>query len=213
MNTSACRILFRPLLLAALALGATWPAFAQTSASAQLQWLDKTTFSGRIEAIVDAYPVPDAKGGIAAPERYPVEVLFERPDRYRVVLRPGTKQELRIAAEAGIVRWYDLATGLSGKEQADDVSHPLALALLATVGELSRFGTAVDLPAIKNSPLRGARLDPKRYGAGVLSAIAWFGSEDQLVGLDIQRSDGSRLFLAVRTFDRNVQTSPDDFRL
>jgi hypothetical protein len=213
MNTSACRILFRTLLLAALSLGATWPAFAQTSASAQLEWLDKTTLSGRIDALVDAYPAPDAKGGIGAPERYPVELLFERPDRYRVVLRPGTKQQLRIATEAGIVRWYDLATGLSGKEQADDVSHPLALALLATAGELSRFGTAVDLPAVKNSPLRGARLDPKGHAAGVLSAIAWFGSDGQLVGLDIQRSDGSRLFLAVQTFDRNVQTSPDDFRL
>jgi hypothetical protein len=213
MNTSAFRMLLRPLLLAALALGATWPAFAQTSASARLAWLDKTTFSGRIDAIVEAYPAPDAKGGIGAPERYPVELLFERPDRYRAVLRPGTKQELRIAAEAGIVRWYDLASGLSGKESADDVSHPLALALLATAGELSRFGTAVDLPGVKNSPLHGARLDPKGYGAGVMSVIAWFGSEGQLVGLDIQRSDGSRLFLAVQTFDRNVQTSPDDFRL
>lgn len=213
MDTSVCRLFLRALLFGALSLGATSATFAQGSASAQLAWLDKTTFSGRLDALVDVYPAPDAKGQVDAPERYPAEVLFERPDRYRVVLRPGTKRELRIVAEAGIVRWYDLATGLSGKEQADDVSHPLALALLATAGELSRFGTAVDLPTIKHSPLRGARLDPRGSAAGVSSAIAWFDADGRLVGLDIQRSDGGRLFVAVQAFDRNVKTTPDDFRL
>lgn len=205
--------LARLLLACVLSLGATWPALAQTSASAQLEWLDKTTWSGRLDALVDLYPAPDAKGQIGAPVRYPVELLFERPDRYRLILRPGTKQELRIAAEGGIVRWYDLTTGISGKDEADNVTHPLALALLATAGELLRFGNASDLPALKNSPLRGARLDPKGHAAGVRDTIVWFGDEGHLIGIEINRTDGSRVFLAVLEFERNVKTSPGDFQL
>ncbi|GEM_PF-749877 len=205
-----------PLCSIALALtmtlGATFSAQA-ASASDLLRYYDKTTYSGALDVYVDLYAAPDKNGKVGAPQRYPAKLLFERPDRFRLVLRPGAKNEFRAVSEAGIVRWLDLATGFSGKEEADKVTDPLALALLGAAGELMRFSAAKDLPVSKGTKLSGARFDPKSYGSGVESGLAWFGSDGQPVGFEFNMTDRSRVFVAVMTFAQNVQTSPDDFKL
>lgn len=210
---NALRTFSLTALALSLALAAASSATAQVSASAQLQRLDKTTYSGLLDAHVDVYAAPDGKGQVGEPKRYPAQLLFERPDRFRITIRPGTKAEYRAVAEAGIVRWLDLSTGLSGKETVENVADPLALALLGAAGELLRFSAAKDLPVSKSSNLSGARLDPRTYGSGVESALVWFGSDGQPVGFEFNMTDRSRVFVAVMAFAQNVPTSPDDFRL
>lgn len=207
--------LFRIHILFVFALSciAAWPAAAQSTASAQLQQLDKTTLSGRLETQVSVYPAPDGKGQVGAPSHYPAQLLFERPDRFRIVIRAGEKNEYRVAAEGGIVRWRDLGSGFSGKRIAEDVADPFALALLATAGELLRMGTASELPVSKHAKLTGVRLKPASGGSGVDDAIVWFGSEQQPVGFEFSMTDGSRVFVSVLAFEQNPPLSPEDFRL
>lgn len=206
----------RPLacfvLALTLSLGTAFSAQA-ASASDLLRHYDKTTYSGALDVYVDLYAAPDKNGKVGAPQRYPAKLLFERPDRFRLVLRPGAKNEFRAVGEAGIVRWLDLATGFSGKEEADKVTDPLALALLGTAGEWLRFSAAKDLPVSKNAKLSGARFDPNAYGSGVESGLAWFDSDGQPVGFEFNMTDRSRVFVAVMSFAQNVPTKPDDFQL
>ena len=200
-------------LCLALTASIATPLFASDAASQPLIALDKTTYSGSLELHVDRYDPPGKDGKPVVPERYRAEVLFGRPDRFRLALRPGEWNEFRAAGEAGIVRWRDLATGFSGKKAAEDVTDPLALWLLGTAGELLRFTRADDLPpgGMKDG-LRGVQLNPETYGSTVTQATAWF-DEETPVGMEFQLYDGSSVFVSILRFDRNVQTSPGDFQL
>ena len=196
----------------AFALGAGGlPAAHAASASADLATLDKTLYSGLVEASVDRYPAPAKSGKRGAPERYPAELLFERPDRLRLRLHPGAWNEFVAVAEAGTVRWHDKATGLSGKDSADTALDPLAVWLLGTAGDIFRFGKAFDLPpGTPKYGVYGARLAPDTYGTGVADAMVWFANGNP-TGLDVRFTDGASLFVSFLRFDRNVETSPGDF--
>ncbi len=196
----------------ALSLGSTLSAHAG-SATDQLVHLDKTLYSGSLDVYVSLYAAPDKNGKLGAPQQYAAKLLFERPDRFRLVLRPGAKNEFRAVADAGIVRWLDLYTGVSGKEDADKITDPLALALLGNAGELLRFTTSKDLLLSKGSKISGAKMTPKTWGAGVDGGIAWFSSDGAPIGFEFTMSDGSRVLMAVTDFQPNVKTGPGDFQL
>lgn len=208
----------RPFLRIAFALAFAFgagglPAARAASASTDLATLDKTLHGGLIEASVDRYPAPDKNGKRGAPERYAAQFLFERPDRFRLRLRPDAWNEFRAVAEAGTVRWRDQATGLSGKDGTDTAIDPLAVWLLGTAGELTRFGSATDLPpGLAKSGVYGARLTPDTYGTGVTGAIVWFANGNP-TGLDLRFADGTSVFVSILRFEPKVQTSPDDFEL
>ena len=207
------RFLTTLAVVAATCLPAARPAAAQ-SATQQLQAYDKTTYSGRIEAIVEYYAPPDASGKYAAPLRYPAQLLFERPDRFRMVLRPGQKGEYRAVAEAGVLRWLYPATGLSGKASIEQRLDPLAIALLGTAGELMRFAPAKDLPPPVATKVFGARLQPRGWASGVESGTAWFSSADGTpVGFQFRMADGAKVHVSVLRFEQNVKTTPGDFVL
>ena len=208
------RIFLRIAFALALAIGAGGlPAAHAASATDDLATLDKTLYSGLVEASVDRYPAPAKNGKRGAPQRYPAELLFERPDRLRLRLHPGDWNEFIAVAEAGTVRWQDKATGLSGKDSADSALDPLAVWLLGTAGEIFRFGTAFDLPpGAPKEGVYGARLTPDTYGTSVADAIVWFANGNP-TGLDVRFTDGTSLFVSILRFDRNVKTSPGDFDL
>ena len=195
-----------------LTLGAALSAHAG-SATAQLQYLDKTTYSGHLDVSVDLYAPPKKPGQYEAPKRYPAKLLFERPDRFRLVLRPGEKDEFIAVAEGGIVRWLDRATGISGKEEAGKITDPLALALLGSAGELLRFSASKDLVLPKGSKISGARLQPNTWGSGVEEGLAWFSSDGKPIGFEFLLADDTKVFVSVLMFQQNVQTKPDDFKL
>jgi hypothetical protein len=195
-----------------LSLGAALSAHAG-SATNQLSYLDKTTYSGSLDVYVDLYAAPDKYGKLAAPKRYPAKLIFERPDRFRLVLRPGAKDEFRAVASAGEVRWLDLATGFSGKDATDKITDPLAVALLGSAGELLRFAGSKDLVLSKDSKISGAVITPKSWGTGVERGLAWFSSAGQPIGFEFQMTDRTKVFISVLTFKQNVQTSPGDFQL
>jgi hypothetical protein len=195
-----------------LTLGSALSAHAG-SATNQLQYFDKTTYSGFLDVTVSLYPAPDKYGKIGAPQLYPAQLLFERPDRFRMVLRPGAKDEFRAVAEAGIVRWLDLYTGFSGKETADKVTDPLALALLGAAGEFLRFTASKDLVLSKDSKISGAVITPNTWGSTIERGLAWFSSDGQPVGFEFQMEDRSKVFVSVLTFKQNVKTYPGDFQL
>lgn len=206
----------RPLSCIALALtltlGSALSAHA-ASATTQLQYFDKTTYSGSLDVQVDLYAPPDKNGKVGAPHRYPATLLFARPDRFRLVLRPGAKDEFRAVAEAGVVRWLDLATGFSGKEAADKVADPLALALLGSAGELLRFSASKDLVLSKGSKISGARLTPNTWGSGMEKGLAWFSSDGQPIGFEFVLHDQTRVFVSILGFKQNVPTTSGDFQL
>ncbi len=183
------------------------------SATAQLQYLDKTSYSGYLDVSVDLYDPPPKPGQYGAPKRYPAKLLFERPDRFRLTLRPGASNEYIAVAEGGIVRWLDRATGISGKEAAGKVTDPLALALLGSAGELLRFTASKDLAMPKDSKISGARLQPNTWGTGVEQGLAWFSSEGKPIGFEFLLADGTKVFVSVLRFQQNVQTKPEDFQL
>ncbi|GAB3346259.1 LolA family protein [Lysobacter tyrosinilyticus] len=195
-----------------LAFAAASPTHAQ-SGSDQLRAYDKTTYSGYLEVRVSLYGPVDTKGGYAAPTVYTATVLFERPDRFRLTINPGAKNEYRAVAAGGTVQWLDLATGAYGKAKVDEVVDPLASALLASVGELSRFGVAKDVALDPKGPVMGTRVTPMVWGTGVARAFAFFGADGRPAGFDYAMHDGSRVFLAVSYFKQNVKTSPQDFQL
>lgn len=195
-----------------LTLGSALSASAG-SATAQLQYLDKTSYSGSLDVSVDLYDPPEKPGQYVAPKRYPAKLLFERPDRFRLVLRPGAKDEFIAVAQGGIVRWLDRATGISGKEEAGKVTDPLALALLGSAGELLRFSASKDLVLPKGSKLSGARLQPNTWGTGIEQGLAWFSSDGKLAGFEFLLADGTKVFVSVLLFQQNPQLPPDAWKL
>ena len=199
-------------LALSLTLGTAFSVQAQ-SATSRLYTFDKTTYSGLLDTYVDLYAPPDKNGKVGAPKRYPATLLFERPDRFRLVLRPGAKDEFRAVAQAGVVNWLDLATGFSGKDAADKITDPLAIALLGSAGELLRFTTSKDLVLSKGSKISGARFTPKTWGSGVTSGLAWFSSDGQPIGFEFVLHDQTRVFVSVLGFKQNVKTNPGDFQL
>jgi len=199
-------------LALSLTLGTAFSVQAQ-SATSRLYTFDKTTYSGLLDTYVDLYAPPDKNGKVGAPKRYPATLLFERPDRFRLVLRPGAKDEFRAVAQAGVVNWLDLATGISGKDAADKITDPLAIALLGSAGELLHFTTSKDLVLSKGSKISGARFTPKTWGSGVTSGLAWFSSDGQPIGFEFVLHDQTRVFVSVLGFKQNVKTNPGDFQL
>lgn len=207
------RLLITLAVAIATGLPVSLPATAQ-SATQQLQSYDKTTYSGRLDAVVEYYAPPDASGKYAAPQRYPAQLLFERPDRFRMVVRPGQKGEYRAVAEAGVLRWLYPVTGVSGKASIASLVDPLAIALLGSAGELARFAPAKDLPPPRATKVFGARLQPRGWASGVDSGVAWFSSVDgKPVGFQFRMANGAKVHVSVLRFEQNVQTTPGDFVL
>ena len=186
---------------------------AASSATSLLQSMDQTHYSAQVVARISQYAPPlKGKTEHALISVDSVELLMERPDRFRFVLRPGAKDELTFVAQAGIARWRDKATGATGKATTDQVVDPLALIAMGTAGELKRYSQLSELDPGKSSPLRGARLDPRVFGSDVERATAWFGN-DQPVGYGFEMNDGSRIYIAIASYKPNVQTKPGDFEL
>lgn len=208
--TRILRCALTAMLIAAM--GA--PAAAANSASEDLVLLDKQLLTGR--AVLQVSHYPPAKGKPprhGAPKKFMATLLFERPDRFKLVLRPGRKGERRIVAEAGKVRWLNMATGASGSASAEKVLEPMALLLLGAAGELPRYAALKELPVGKQpQPMTATTLRPRAYGTDVISAVAWFG-HNKIVGLDFTMADGSRVFMSVLRFDANIATQPGNFEL
>lgn len=187
------------------------PAQAASAAIDRLKTYDGTTGTAFLDVNVQLYAAP-VKGKYGQPQSYRAQLLFARPDRFRLVLHPGLKNEYRAVGSAGTVQWLDLGTGLSGQGKADEYVDAGALDLLRTVGQLSRYAPAQELPMPPNSTLRGAVLHPVSYGSHVLRAVAWF-RNDQPHLFEIHYRDGRKLYAAVSTFQQNVTTKPSDFVL
>lgn len=200
-------------LVASLALIATWlplQASAAVAASDRLKSYDGTTASAFLDGNVQLYAAP-VNGKYGAPQTYRAQLLFARPDRFRLVLRPGTK-EYRVVASAGTVQWRDYATGLSGQGKTVDLIDSAAFDMLRMVGELARYNRVQELSMSPNSPLRGAVLRPVSYRSQVLRAVAWF-RNDQPHLFEIQYHDGRKLYFAVSSFQHNPTVKPGDFVL
>lgn len=193
-------------------LAAHAPAHALNTATNDLLALDKSLASGWLEARVEFYAPPDAKGNAGVPQVYPAKLLFARPGQFRLVLRPGAKDEYRAAASGGMVSWIDMATGIGSKDSYDKVVDPFARAMLGVAGAIARFSPAKEIAVNPQYPLRGAKLTTKVYGSSVVSSKAWF-YNDQLSGFEFLLSDNSRVFVSVLTFTPNVATKPGDFAL
>ena len=186
---------------------------APPGASEQLQQIDKTTFSGALDVVVTTYgPASPKTGQRGAGQRTAATLLFERPDRFKLVLDPGGKSERRIAGDGDTVRWFDLATGLQGKAKASDVTDPTVLALLGTVAELGTYASYKDIALGKGSPVSGARLVPASFGAQAVSVNAWLHA-GQPAGFALDMADGGRVFVAVLAFKANVALKPADFEI
>lgn len=203
-------------LALALSLGVATPlaaTAATTSASEQLLLIDKTTGSGALSVVVTTYGAASPKTGKRdGGKRVPATLLFERPDRFKLVLDPGGKNERRIVGDGDTARWLDLATGLQGKGAASDVVDPTVLALLGTVAELGTWAPAKDIVLAKGSPVSGARLAPASFGAQAVSVNAWMHA-GQPAGFALELADGGRVFVAVLAFKANVALKPSDFEL
>ena len=203
-------------LALALSLGVATPlaaTAATASASQQLQLIDKTTGSGALTVVVTTYgPASPKTGKRDGGKRVPATLLFERPDRFKLVLDPGGKNERRIVGDGDTVRWLDLATGLQGKAKASDVTDPTVLALLGTVAELGSYASSKDIALAKGSAVSGARLVPTSFGAQAVSVNAWLHA-GQPAGFALEMADGGRVFVAVLAFKANVALKPSDFEL
>lgn len=186
------------------------PASAAVAASDRLKYYDGTTSSAFLDGNVQLYAAP-VNGKYGAPQTYRAQLLFARPDRFRLVLRPGTK-EYRAVGSAGLVQWRDYATGLSGQGNTVDLIDSAAFDLLRTVGEATRYNRVQELPMSPNSALRGALLRPVSYRSQVLRAVAWF-RNDQPHLFEIQYHDGRKLYFAVSSFQHNPTVKPGDFVL
>ena len=184
------------------------------SASQRLADYDKTTTSSAMEVMVDLYPAPDKYGKYGAPSRYPAQVLFERTGRFRISLRPGQKDEYRAVADAGIVRWLDLATGMQGKGTLGELLDPLAHAMLGAAGSLATVVPAKDLPSSKDAKVFGARLQTRQWGSATVEGYAWFASGDgRPTGFEFLLADGRKVFVAVLSYKQNPKIPPDAWKL
>lgn len=208
MNRIRCFITVAVVALLA-PLGA---ASAVNTATADLTALDKSTTSGWLEARIEFYPPPDAKNNAGTPKIIPAQLLFARPNQFRLVLRPGAKDEYRAAASGGVVSWLDMGTGMGGQSKYDTLVDPFTRAMLGVAGAITRHAPAQDIPVNPNSPLRGAKSTTRTYGASVVSSKTWF-YNDKPIGFEFTLSDHSRVFVSVLSFKPNVATKPGDFSL
>ncbi len=190
------------------------PVMAVVPASEQLVQLDKQLLSGHAVLLIRQYPPAAGK-----PSRHKAAkvsaatLLFERPDRFKLVMHPGQKNERRIVAEAGKVRWLKVSSGKTGSAQAAKVIDPLVLILLGTAGELPRYAALKELYLGKPPhSVASTTVLPRAYGTSVVQALAWF-NVGGITGLDFTLADGSRVFVSVLYFKGNVQTKPGDFEL
>ena len=204
---------FRTCIAAVLAFAAFAPPHADAQSAADaLTALDKTTYSGRLDVVVSLY-APTGKPGVdGKPQQYPAQIVFERPDRYRLALRPGAKDGFRAVAEAGVVRWIDDATGLSGKDATAALTDPIAVALLGSAGELSRYYGLKEQATGKDSDQIGVRLVPNGL-TNVQTGYVWLSRDGRPTGFDFRMNDGTRVFVAVMRFEQNAKTTPADFQL
>ena len=186
--------------------------YALNTASSDLVALDKSLVSGWLDARVEFYAPPDAKGNAGTPKVYPAQLLFARPGQFRLVLRAGAKDEYRAAASGGFVSWIDMSTGIGGKDSVDKVVDPFTRAMLGVAGAITRFAPAKEIAVNPQYPLRAAKLTTNVYGSNVISSKAWF-YNDQLTGFEFLLSDNSRVFVSVLTLKQNVATKPTDFTL
>ena len=205
------------VLLMAMTLSLAAAPFMATAAPAgageQLQQLDKTTWSGALSVVVTTYGPASAKTGQrGAGKRLDATLLFERPDRFKLVLDPGGKAERRIAGDGDTVRWLDLATGVQGKGDVAKFTDPTLLALLGTVAELGQYAPSKDLVLGKESPVVGTRMLPASFGAQAVAVNAWM-HDGQPTGFAIELGDGGRVFVAVLSFKANLDLKPSDFEL
>lgn len=198
-----------------VAIGLALPGAAGAqSASERLAYYDKTSTSGALNVVVDLYAAPDKTGKYGTPTRYPAQVLFQRPNRFRIALRPGQGNEYRAVADGGIVLWLDMATGAQGKATMAEVVDPLAIALLSAGGELSRQSTSKDLPPTKASKVAGTRLQPRIWGTPIVHGEAWFSTADgRPAGFEFVFADGRKVFIAVSTYQLNPQIPASAWQL
>lgn len=185
---------------------------AATSATANLVALDKSLKSGWIDARIEFYPAPDAKGNIGQPQVFPAQLLFARPGQFRLVLRTGAKNEYRAAASGGVVSWIDYGTGMGGQSKYQDLMDPFTRSMLDITGAITRFTPAKEQALDPKGPLRGAAMRTRVYGSSVVASHAWF-ANDQPTGFDFTLSDQRRVVVSVLAFKPNVATKPGDFRL
>lgn len=207
-------IRIRPLATAALVLllplGA---AQAINTATADLVALDKNTTTGYMDARIALYPAPDTKGNAGTPSVYPAQLLFSRDGRFRLVLRPGANNEYRLAASGdGLVSWIDMGTGNASKGGYATLVDPFVRTMLGTIGSITRFAPMKELPMGSNTVTRGATLQTKVYGSGIVSGRAWFGN-DKPTGFEFILSDNRRVVVSVLSFKQNVTVKPADFAL
>jgi len=197
----------------ALALCASPSTSHAQSASEALKNLDTSTHSAYFELRISIYTPRGKKSRYVQAKPQTARLLFERPDRLRLVLRPGEKNEFRMVASAGVATWLDLATGNSGKVATAEAIDPLALALLENAGNLLNALGAKDLPPMRTSKLLGARFSPNVWGSTVHGGYLWLSPEGQPAGFEFRMSDGDRVHVSVLRFVPNPKTSPKDFQL
>ena len=197
------------LAIALLPLGA---AQAATSATANLVSLDKSTKTGWIDARIEFYPAPDAKGKIGSPQVFPAQLLFSRPGQFRLVMRTGAKNEYRAAATGGVVSWIDYGTGIGGQAKYQDLMDPFTRSMLDITGAITRFTPAKEQTLDPKGALRGAAMSTRVYGSSIVASHAWF-ANDRPTGFDFTLSDKRRVVVSVLTWKPNVTVKPGDFSL
>ncbi|MFZ5635935.1 MAG: hypothetical protein ACOY82_05045 [Pseudomonadota bacterium] len=187
-------------------------ASAVNTATADLIAVDKSVTTGWLEARVEFYPPPDAKNNAGTPKIIPAQLLFARPNQFRLAMYPGAKNEYRAAASGGVASWRDMGTGIGGQGKYDSIVDPFTRAMLGVAGAISRYAPSKEVAVDPNTPLRGTKSTVRSYGSSVISSKSWF-YNDQPVGFEFLLSDNSRVFVSVLTFKPNVPTKPGDFAL
>lgn len=197
------------LMLALLPLGA---AQAANSATANLIALDKSLKTGWLDARIEFYPAPDAKGNLGAPQVFPAQLLFARPGQFRLVLRTGAKNEYRAAATGGVVSWMDYGTGIGGQAKYQNIMDPFTRSMLDITGAITRFAPAKEQTLDAKGVLRGAAMNTRVYGSSIVASHAWF-ANDLPTGFDFILSDNRRVVVSILAYKPNVATKPGDFTL
>jgi len=209
---SVSRVALAGTLAVSLAI-ALAPQAQALSAAQALKTMDATLATGYFDLEVRLYGPPDKNGKPSSEAIYPAQLLFARPDRFRLVLRPGAKDEYRIVAQAGVVQWLDLSTGLSGKDAVEKQVDPLALALLGAAGELTRHADLKDRPSSKQDTFFSADLRSRTWGSAMQTGRVWYDGAGRPVTFEFLPDDGSRMRLVVTRYVANPKTSSKDFQL
>lgn len=197
------------LALVLLPLGA---AQAANSATANLVALDKSLKTGWIDARIEFWPAPDAKGNLGTPQVFPAQLLFARPGQFRLVLRTGAKNEYRAAATGGVVSWMDYGTGIGGQAKYANIMDPFTRSMLDITGAITRFSPAKEQTLDPKGVLRAASMNTRVYGSSIVASHAWFGN-DQPIGFDFTLSDNRRVVVSILSYKPNIPTKPTDFTL